>query len=245
MRRSEKIRSQEKRYHNLQAYRNRIEELKRRIESERKRRRRLWLLFLLLLLQLEQLRIRRFTWSPPTIHFPPEPSEPGAERSGVKPEPTPTMDFDPESCSLEYRPGCSRKVWQELAQRKGIKVSTTKALIQQWENDPTRPLYPQRYQDWDMRPNLPQLMVEMRQPYWRAGAFAAIKLQSPPEVQNYLDEAYALEPADIRQCYSEWTTDVIANFRSAALRWEARKQREAFEMRRDLRMDEQGPSFTG
>lgn len=96
-----------------------------------------------------------------------------------------------------------------------------------------------------MRPNLPQLMVEMRQPYWRAGAFAAIKLQSPPEVQNYLDEAYGLEPADIRQCYSEWTTDIIANFRSAALRWEARKQREAFEMRRDLRMDEQSPSFTG
>lgn len=223
-----------------QAERRRTENLKRRIDEARKKRERLLLLLLLLLLHCRMFWIwqpiywTRYRMEP--AHIPQGSGDDKLERAW---QPDPFEDFAPEPGTLEYCDGYSRETWEQLAEKNGLKRSKKGFLARQWEDDPMRQEYPERYRDWQVRPNLPQLMVEMREPYWRVDALAAIKLQSPSEVHSYLDEAFALDPADIRQCYSEHTADVIANFKLAAISWEIRKEREAMETCHGLDLDNQ------
>ncbi|MGO7182940.1 hypothetical protein ACCT14_13475 [Rhizobium brockwellii] len=232
--------SRDQQYRIRQADKRRTENLKRQIEDARKKKERLLFLLLFILLHCRMFWI----WQP--VYWPKYRVKQTLtpERSRVDKlkkiwEPNPSEDFAPEPGTLEYCDGYSLEGWQQLAEKNGRNRSKKGVLIGLWKDDPMRYRYPQRYQDWYLRPNLPQLMVEIREPYWRVDALAAIKLQTPPEVHSYLDEAFALDPADIRQCYSEHTVDVIANFRSAALQWEIRKEREAVERHQRLDFDNQ------
>lgn len=220
-------------------YRRCLERLRRQIEEARKRRKRLRLLALLILLVLLISLRPRFFWlvadhqdeNPPLQLRPPMLS---ADKGGTATDwmPSPESDFAPSPGEENHCDGYSFQQWTTMADKRGISMGSRAARKRRWYADPERKLYPLRYQDWGYKPYLGEIMDELRDARWGTDAFLALKVMSPPEVHQYLDEAYVRDPADIRLCRADFSDEIIRNLQSAALRWEARKLRDEDEARK-------------
>lgn len=205
-------------------YRRRIERLRRQIEEARKRRQRLMLLLLLAILAMQDSILAVFTRSfMLQPDYDPEPKDW---------TPDPTRDYAPRSGSDDYCDGYSREQWMRMLNERGIKMSRKAELQAAWEADPERELFPVRYQLWGHKPYIGQVMEELTTPYWQQDALAAIKLLSPPETHKYLDEAYAIDPGDLRQCLADRDADIIQAFQARAILWTERRRKEAEEARK-------------
>lgn len=220
-------------------YRRHLEWLRRQIEAARKRRHRLRLLILLILLALLiSMRLTFFWLAGDQQDEKPFSSSPQrllpVDEVPVVTEwmPSPEADYAPRPGEENYCDGYSFEQWTKMADARGISMSSRSAKKRRWEADPERELYPLRYQDWGYRPYLGEIMDELRDARWGAEAFLALKIMSPPEVHQYLDDAYVRDPADIRLCRADFSDEIIRNLQSAALRWEARKRRDVEEARR-------------
>ncbi|MDI7862959.1 hypothetical protein MRS76_13425 [Rhizobiaceae bacterium n13] len=220
-------------------YRRHLERLRLQIEEARKRRHRLRLLVLLILLALLISMRPTFSWlaseqqdesassSSPQRLLP-------VDKVAVEAEwmPSPEADYAPRPGEENHCDGYSFQQWTKIADARGISMSSRAAKKRRWDADPQRELYPLRYQDWGYKPYLGEIMDELRDARWGADAFLTLKIMSPPEVHQYLDEAYVRDPADIRLCRADFTDEIIRNLKSAAFRWEARKRRDEEEARR-------------
>lgn len=218
-------------------YRRRIERLRRQIEEARRRRQRTLLLFLLAVLAMQESILTAFTRS---FTYRPDPAP------GLKDwMPSPENDYAPRGGSDDYCDGYSREQWSRMLDERSIKLSRKSELQVAWKADPDHEHFPQRYREWGYRPFLGEIMDELKAEYWRADAFAALKLLTPTEVHTYLDEGYAAG-ATFRQCLADRDADIIDNFRSHAILWEERKRREAEEARKaknDKKPDDDEKSF--
>ncbi len=205
-------------------YRRRIERLRRQIEEARRRRQRMLLLFLLAVLAMQESFLaafmRSYTYQP----------DPDPEPTGWTPDPE--RDFAPQPCHDDYCDGYSHEQWTRMTAERGIKLSRKDELKAEWEADPEYKNYPERYKDWSYRPHLAELMYDLTAPYWQADAIAAIKLLSPSDTHQYLDEAYATDPGDLRQCIADRDSDIVQAFQTRAILWDERKRREAEEARK-------------
>ncbi|WDZ76878.1 hypothetical protein PWG15_20220 [Ensifer adhaerens] len=220
-------------------YRRRVERLRRQIEEARKRRQRLLLLLLLALLAALESTRPAFTfqhWHEPR----PEPKEKPKEWA-----PSPENDFAPRRGHDDYIDGYSYEQWTRLADARGISLTSKAALKRRWEADPEHELFPRRYRDWGYRPTLRELMYDLTAPYWQADAFAAIKLMSPAETHQYLDEAYATDLGDLLMCRAGSSDEITKNFQSAAVGWEIRKRREAEEAKRERELSRKNDGDQG
>lgn len=202
-------------------YRRRIERLRRQIEKARKRRQRFLLMILLTLLVMQDSFLAAFRRS--YSYWPDPTSEPKEWR------PDPANDYAPRRASDDYCDGYSFEQWNRMLDERGIRISRKAELKAQWETDPDREHFPQRYREWGYRPLLGEVMAELTTPYWQADAFAALKLLTPHEVHTYLDEAYASDLGDLRQCLRDRDADIIRAFQSRAISWEEHRRREAEE----------------
>lgn len=205
-------------------YRRRIERLRRQIEEARKRRQRLLLMLLLAVLAMQESILAAFQRS--YIDWPDPDPEPKDWT------PSPENDFAPRPGHANYIDGYSYAQWTRMLDERGIRVSRKAKLKSAWEADPERERFPVRYQEWGYKPYLGQIMHELTAPYWQQDALIALKLLSPTETHKYLDEAYAIDPGDLRQCLADRDSDIIQAFQTRAILWEERKQREAEEARK-------------
>lgn len=219
-------------------YRRRIERLRRQIEEARRRRQRMLLLFLLAVLAMQAsflaVLIGSYTYQP----------DPDPEPTGWMPGPR--NDFAAQPGHDDHCDGYSRKGWTRMLDERGIKLSRKAELKAQWETDPERENFPQRYQEWGYRPYLGEIMNDLTDARWQAVAFTAIKLISPPETHKYLAEAYVTDPGDIRQCFGDRDVDIIEAFQNRAVLWEERKRREAEEAqkaKKDKKPDDDEKKF--
>ncbi len=206
-------------------YRRRIERLRRQIEVARKRRQRLMLLLLLAILAIQESIFATFQRSY-TYHPDPDP----------EPEdwtPDPRNDFAAQPGHDDHCDGYSRKEWTRMLDERGINLSRKAEMKASWEADPDYERFPDRYKNWGYRPYLGEIMDDLTDQRWQGAALKALKLMSPDETHQYLDEAYASDPADLLMCRANSSADIVRNFQSAAIRWEFRKQREAEEAKRD------------
>lgn len=201
-------------------YRKRVARLRRLIEEARKRRQRLLLMLLLALLAALESARPKFTL------FTPRPQPDPADWT-----PSPENDFAPKHGADDHCDGYSREEWNQMLDERGIRLSRKAELKATWEADPERELFPTRYQNWGHRPYIGQIIAELTAPYWRADAFAALKLLTPPEVHTYLDEGYTAG-STFRRCLADRDAEIINNFRSHAILWEERKRREIEEARK-------------
>lgn len=204
-------------------YRRRIERLRRQIAEARKRRQRLMLLLLLAILAMQESILATFRRS--YIHWP----DPALEPKDWTPDPA--NDFAPRPGHDDHCDGFNREQWNRMLDERGIKLSRKAELKAEWEADSERELFPERYQMWGSKPHLGQIMDELKAEYWRADAFAALKLLTPTEVHTYLDEGYTAG-STFRRCLADRDADIINNFRSHAILWEERKRCEAEEARK-------------
>jgi hypothetical protein len=204
-------------------YRRRIERLRRQIEEARRRRQRMLILFLLAVLVMQESILATFQRS--YIDWP----DPDPDPSNWTPDPR--NDFAAQPGHDDHCDGYSRKEWTRMLDERGIKLSRKAELKAEWEADPERELFPERYQLWGHRPYIGQIMAELTAPYWRADAFAALKFLTPHEVHTYLDEAYTAG-STFRQCLADRDADIITAFQQRAILWEERKRREAEEARK-------------
>lgn len=205
-------------------YRRRIERLCRQIEEARKRRHRMLLMLLLAILAMQESILAAFQAS---YTYRPDPI--------LDPEdwtPDPANDYAPRAGDDDHCDGYSREQWNRMLDERGIRISRKGEIKAAWEADPERERFPERYQDWGYRPHLAELIYDLTAPYWRADAFAALKLLSPPETHKYLTEAYATDPGDLRQCLADRDSDIIQAFQTRAALWEERKRKEAEEARK-------------
>lgn len=231
--------------------RKRIDLLRRRIEAARKRRQRLLLILLLAL--LAALEIPRFTFPRRHDDWPEldagaaQPQRPttqnGSDAAAMEWTPDPDDDFRPAPGEDDFCDGYSRSQWTRMFNQRRTGPSRQDKLKMDWETDPTWKLFPERYQHWGHRPYLGQIMEELKVPYWTLDALAALKLMSPLETHVYIDEAYTTDFADLMRCNAPLGDQIIANLKSAAVRWEARKRREAEELARAIRFspNDDGP----
>ncbi|MDH4442642.1 MAG: hypothetical protein QE284_19930 [Rhizobium sp.] len=217
-------------------YRRRIDELRRRTAEARKRRQRLLLMLLLALFAtIEAMRPKFLLFMCRTEPIP-EPS-PGT--------PDPNNDYAPASGCDDYCDGYTYDQWTQMLNERGINLSRKAEMKAEWEADPERKLFPVRYQLWGHRPYIGQILDELTAQYWRADAFAALKLLTPHEVHPYLDEAYTAG-STFRDCFANRDADIITAFQNHALLWEERKRREVEEARRtknDLKPDDDKKKF--
>ncbi|SSC64534.1 hypothetical protein [Ciceribacter selenitireducens] len=218
-------------------YRRRIERLRRHIEEARKRRQRMLLLFLLAVLAMQESILVAFrrsyiVWPDPA----PDPTDW---------TPNPAKDFAPAPGHDDHCDGYSRDQWHQLAGERGIRISRKAELLAQWHADPDRELFPDRYKNWGYRPYLGEIMYDLTDARHQNDALTAIKLMSPAETHQYLDEAYASDPADLLLCRATLNADIVRNFQSAAIRWEFRKQREAEEVRREKELSRKNDGDQG
>jgi hypothetical protein len=234
----EEDRRRRKRRQREDEYRRRIERLRRQIEEARRRRRRVLLLLLLAVLPMQESLLATFQRS-------------FAYQRDYDPEPAnwtpdPRNDFAAQPGHDDHCDGYSREEWTQLLSERGIKLSRKTEMKAAWEVDPERALFPERYQLWGTRPYIGQIMAELTAPYWRADAFMALQLLSPPETHQYLAEAHATDPGDLRQCLADRDADTIRVFHTRAILWEERKRREAEKMQRlksDRKQDDDEKNF--
>lgn len=225
-------------------YRQRLEQLRRQIEAARKRRQLLLLLILLLLFSVLMLSQRAISWAAQQRDVDGEGSGGSYDETNAATvkdwNPSPEADYAPRAGEANFCDGYTFQQWTKLADNRGIRVNSRLARKRQWEADPQWLLFPERYQNWGYKPFLGEIMRELRDPRWGPDAFLALKAMAPPEVQQYLDEAYTRDPADIHLCQAEFSEEIIRNIQSAALRWEIRKRREEDDERRN---DGQNPGY--
>lgn len=218
-------------------YRRRIERLRRQIEEARKRRQLMLLLFLLAVLAMQESILAAFGRS--YSDWP----DPISDREDWTP--SPENDFAPAPGCDDNCDGYSRTQWNRMLDERGIRVSRKAEMKAAWEVDPDYDLYPQRYREWGHRPYIGQIMAELTAPYWRTDAFTALKLLSPPETHQYLAEAYATDPGDLRQCLADRDSDIIQAFQTRAILWEERKRREAEEAKREQELSRKNAGDQG
>lgn len=218
-------------------YRRRIERLRRQIEEARKRRQRLLLLFLLAVLAMQESILAVFNRP---IEFRPDPTP-----DAIDWKPSPEHDFAPKRGSDDYCDGYPYEQWTRMQDERGIRLSRKVRLQEAWKSDPDYQLFPRRYREWSHRPFIGQLMAELSAPYWRSDAHAALKLVTPREVHTYLDEAYATDPGDLRQCLAERDADIIRACQSRAILWEERKRKEAEEAKREQKLSRKNDDDQG
>lgn len=218
-------------------YRRRIERLHRQIEGARRRRQRMLLLFLLAVLAMQESILATFQRS---YTYRPDPIADLADWT-----PDPNKDFAPAPGNDDDCDGYSYQQWNRMLDERGIKVSRKAELQAAWNADPERKLFPARYQNWDYRPHLGEIMYDLTDARHQNDALTAIKLMSPAETHQYLDEAYASDPADLLMCRADFSADIVRNFESAAVRWEFRKQREAEEVRREKELSRKNDGEQG
>lgn len=230
-------RRRERRRRREDEYRHRIERLRRQIEETRKRRQRMLLLFLLAVLAMQVSLLAAFRRS--YIEWP----DPAPEPKDWTPDPA--NDFAPRPGHDNYIDGYSHKQWNKMLAERGIRLSRKAELREAWMADPDYGLFPVRYQEWGNKPFLGQIMEELTTPYWRADAFAALKLLSPPETHKYLAEAYATDPGDLRQCLADRDSDIIQAFQTRAVLWEERKRNEAEEAKRERELSRKNDGDQG
>lgn len=219
-------------------YRRRIERLRRQIEEARKRRQRLLLLLLLAMLAMQESILATFQRSYMDLS--------DADPRPLDWRPDPANDFAPRDGSDDYCDGYSREQWNRMLDERGIKVSRKTEMKAEWEADPERELFPERYQLWEHRPYVSQIMPELTAPYWREDAVAALKLLTPHEVHTYLDEAHAIDPGDLRKCFSDRDQQIITALQQRAILWEERKREEAeyaLKAKRENRPDDDKDEF--
>jgi len=218
-------------------YRRYIERLRRQIAEARKRRQRMLLLFLLAVLAMHQHLFAAFTRS---ISYDPDPIADPADWM-----PDPNTDFAPGPGSDDHCDGYSYEQWTRMTAERGIQMSRKVELQEAWKSDPERELFPTRYQLWGYRPFVGEVMSDLTDQHWQGDALKALKLMSPVETHQYLDEAYATDPADLLMCRANSSADIVRNFQSAAFRWEFRKQREAEEAKRDKELSRKNDGDKG
>ncbi len=219
-------------------YRRRIEHLRRRIAEARKRRQRLMLLFLLAILAMQESILATFQRS--YISWPAPDPEP------EKWTPDPERDFAPQPDSDDHCDGYSHEQWNRMLTERGIKLSRKAELQEVWKADPEREDFPQRYKDWGYKPFLAEIMSDLSEARYQLDALNGIKLLSPVETHQYLDEVYAINPLDLLHCRSELGAGIIHNIKSRAVLWEELKRREAVEaqkMRKDKKPDDDEKKF--
>ncbi len=219
-----------------QEWRQQQDNIRRRIAEARKRRQRF--LFWLLMAMLAFTTASNFLISRPRFYLskpaprPPrskEKREKKPEKNKEKWQPSPENDFAPKPGSDEYCDGYSRADWEEMAKERGW----NDRLKEEWKIDPERPLFPDRYQDFDRRPTLFEITRDFCDPHQQIHAFQALKIAAPPETRKWLDETYTLDPGQIRRAFAHKSTEIAQNFRHAAVRWEEQKRREAEEALKD------------
>ncbi|TPP11526.1 hypothetical protein [Rhizobium glycinendophyticum] len=230
-------RRRRKRERRADEYRRRTDRLRRQIEEARKRRRRMLLLFLLAVLAMQESLLAAFTRS---ISYRPDPIADPTDWT-----PDPSRDFAPAPGHDDHCDGYSRKEWTRMLDERGIKLSRKAEMKVAWEADPDHELFPPRYRNWGYRPYLGEVMSDLTDARHQNDALTAIKLMSPAETHQYLDEAYASDPADLLMCRANSSADIIRNFQSAAIRWQFRKLRDAEEARREKELSRKNDGEQG
>ncbi|MCD2173045.1 HEAT repeat domain-containing protein [Rhizobium sp. C4] len=231
--RAAKRRRKERRERTDEALRQQQDDILRRIADARARKKRflLWLLMAMLMTQMiANLLLPRHSG----YRTKPAPKPPRRRKKEKKKEakakrdwqPTPENDFAPRPGSDDYCDGYSRAEWDQMAKARGWRQHRTEAIQNEWTTDPQRSLFPARYQDWDHRPSLFELAREFSDPYQRSVAFDALKIVATPEVKDWLEEAYALDPGEIRRAFSFKSSEIAENFKASALRWQEQKRKD-------------------
>ncbi|WLD95795.1 hypothetical protein PX860_09395 [Agrobacterium leguminum] len=230
-------RRRRKRERRADEYRRYIERLRRQIAQARKTRQRMLLLFLLAVIAMQESLFAAFRRS---VSYRPDPIADPAEWT-----PDPDKDFAPAPGHDDHCDGYSYERWNRMLKERGICVSRKAELLEAWRSDPERELFPQRYQEWGYKPFMAEVMNDLTDQRWQGNALEALKLMSPVETHQYLDEAYASDPADLLMCRANSSADIVSNFQSAAIRWEFRKQREAEEAKRDKELSRKNDDDKG
>ncbi len=223
-------------------YRRRIERLRCQIEEARKRRQRMLLLFLLAILSMQEAILATFQCSYVDCLDPdPEP---------LDWTPDPAADFAPRHGSDDHCDGYSREQWDRMLDERGIKVSRKAELKAAWEGDPDWQRFPARYQQWGYRPFLGEILNDLREDRWRFDALAALKLSSPVEIHRYIDEAFYLNPSDLRQCFAPRDHEIVAALKLRATLWDECQRRDIEntrsnkDFRKEMDDDPEGPSVS-
>lgn len=204
-------------------YRRRIERLRRQIAEARKRRQRMFLLFLLAVLAMQESILAAFQHS---FSYQPDPDPDTNDWT-----PDPMHDYARKRGHDDHCDGYSDEQWTRMLNERGIRVSRKAELQEAWEADPERRLFPERYKLWGHKPYLGQIMEELKYEYWRADAFLALKLLTPPEVHACLDVGYAAG-SNFRSCLADRDSDIITAFQNRAVLWQERMRREIEEARK-------------
>ena len=218
-------------------YRRRIDRLRRQIEEARRRRKRLMLLVLLAILAMQESILAAFRRS--------YVGRPDQSPDSPDWKPSPENDYAPRPGNDDYCDGYSYEQWTRMTAKRGIQMSRKAELKEAWEADPERELFPTRYQLWGYRPFLGEVMSDLTDQRWQNDALKALKIMSPPETHQYLDEAYASDAADLLMCRANSSADIIRNFQSAAIRWQFRKLRDAEEARREKELSRKNDGDQG
>lgn len=219
-----KERRRQKAARRAEELRRQIELLRRQIADARRRRQRMLLLLLLAILAMKQSILTAISYS--ITHHPKTISGPTGWM------PNPDNDFAPRKNEDDFCDGYSFEQWTRLSKERGITLSRKAERDKAWKGDADFHLFPLRYQDWGHRPYIGQVMEELKTPYWQQDALVALKLLTPREVHLYLDEAYAVDLGELRQCFADRDADIIGAFQKRAVLWEQRKQQEAEQARR-------------
>lgn len=208
----------------VEEYRRYIERLRRQIAEARKRRQRMLLLFLLAVLAMQEKLSVALKSS-----FSPRPVRP---TSSGKWTPSPENDFAAQADHDDHCDGYSRKEWTLMLDERGIKLSRKAEMKSAWEADPDHELFPPRYRNWGYRPFLGEVMNDLSEPRYQPDALKGLKLLSPPETHQYLDEVYAVNPLDLLHCRAALSADIVRNFQRRAVVWEEHKKQAAEEARK-------------
>ena len=234
----EKNRRRRERRQREDEYRRRIERLRRQVEEARRHRQRMWLLFLLAVLALQESLLAAFRRS---ISFRPDPIADPADWT-----PDPNKDFAPAPGNDDHCDGYSYEQWNRMLEERGIRLSRKAELKAEWEADPERVHFPTRYQEWGYKPFLTEIMNDLTDQRYQPDALTGLKLLSPPETHQYLDEVYAVNPLDLLHCRAALSADIVRNFQSRAVVWEEHKKQAAEEARKaknDKKPDDNEKSF--
>jgi len=152
-----------------------------------------------------------------------------AEKRAYDWTPEPYHDYAPKDGHDDYCDGYSYAQWNKMSAERGIRVSRKTELREAWKADPDHEDFPQRYKDWGYRPYIGEIMLDLTDARHQNDALIAIKLMAPAETHKYLNEAYATNPGDLRQCLADRDHQIIATFHQRAILWDERKRREAEE----------------
>lgn len=218
-------------------YRRRIERLHRQIEEARRRRQRMLLLFLLAILAMQESILAAFRRS--YIVWP----DPAPDPTDWTPDPE--RDFAPQPDNGDHCDGYSYEQWNRMLDERGIKLSRKAELKAAWEADPEREHFPTRYQEWGYKPFLTEIMNDLTDQRYQRDALTGLKLLSPPETHQYLDEVYAFNPFNLLHCRAELSADIVRNFQSRAVMWDDQKRRHAEEARREKELSRKNDGDKG